>query len=110
MGETKTENIIEDGEELIVKTTFTYKAFHKMDAEWKLVLHRRKGPAVTYNHGLTEWYLNGNLHREDGPALVYNSGYHHYFLNGIRFPKTDYYKIIAKKRIGKLWDGQTKGV
>ncbi len=107
----KIENIIEDGEELVVKIYSTNKAFYKMDAEGNLITHRRKGPAAIRNNGsLKEWYLNGHWHREDGPAIIYSSGDNYYFLNGIQFSKIDYYKIIAKKRIEKLWDGQTKGV
>ena len=100
----ETENIIEDGEELVVMIYSTYKAFYKMNTEGEFVLHRRNEPAVIYNHGPKEWHLNGCLHREDGPAMFYSSGHYLYYLNGIQFSKIDYYKIIAKKRIGKLWD------
>lgn len=36
------------------------------------VLHRVDGPAIEWNNGAIEWWLNGNRHREDGPALVYS--------------------------------------
>jgi hypothetical protein len=32
-------------------------------------LHREDGPAVEYEDGTREWWLNGKLHREDGPAV-----------------------------------------
>lgn len=34
------------------------------------VLHRENGPAVEYEDGSEEWYLEGKLHRVDGPAII----------------------------------------
>ena len=34
-------------------------------------LHREDGPAVEYNNGKKEWWINGKLHRTDGPAREY---------------------------------------
>ena len=34
-------------------------------------LHREDGPAVEYNNGTKEWWINGLPHRIDGPALDY---------------------------------------
>ena len=45
------------------------------------VLHREDGPAVEYEDGYKEWWLNGKLHREDGPAAKYADGSKAWFLN-----------------------------
>jgi len=45
-------------------------------------LHREDGPAVEYNDGTKEWWLNGQLHREDGPAIEYYDGIKEWWLNG----------------------------
>ena len=34
-------------------------------------LHREDGPAITWEDGTQEWYINGELHRTDGPARVW---------------------------------------
>src|ERR1022692_3853914 len=37
-------------------------------------LHRVDGPAVEYQDGSEEWFLNGKHHREGGPAISYMDG------------------------------------
>jgi len=33
-------------------------------------IHKRGSPAVYWDNGGTEWFLDGLLHREDGPAII----------------------------------------
>ena len=48
-------------------------------------LHRDDGlPAVEWDDGGKDWWVNGKLHREDGPAVVYANGYKAWFKNGER--------------------------
>ena len=47
-------------------------------------LHREDGPAVEWNNGSKEWWLNDKLHREDGPAVEYSYGHKSWYLNGKR--------------------------
>ena len=47
-------------------------------------LHRTDGPAIEYSNGSTYWYLNGRLHRTDGPACEYLDGAKYWYLNGLR--------------------------
>lgn len=46
--------------------------------------HRVGGPAIEYNSGAKEWFLNDKRHREDGPAIESPSGEKQWFLNAVR--------------------------
>ena len=45
-------------------------------------LHREDGPAVEFDNGHKEWWLNGERHRVDGPAVEYVDSEKHWYLNG----------------------------
>lgn len=45
-------------------------------------LHREDGPAVEYDNGDHEWWVNGKLHRLDGPAVEYADGGHEWWVYG----------------------------
>ena len=73
---------------------------------------REDGPAVEFDSGTKEWYINGNLHREDGPAIEGNGfvgdgfednddTYAFYYLNGEQLTKKQYKKrtIGTSRRI-----------
>ena len=45
-------------------------------------LHRTDGPAIEYDNGTKEWYINGKLHRTDGPAIEYDNGSKEWWVNG----------------------------
>ncbi len=65
------------------------------------VLHKEDGPAILWEKGDKDWYLNGELiksedvlgnvyyyknnklHREDGPAIEWKNGDKSYFQNGL---------------------------
>jgi hypothetical protein len=45
-------------------------------------LHREGGPAVETATGTKYWYMNGKLHRVNGPAIEYVNGIKAWFING----------------------------
>lgn len=47
-------------------------------------LHRLAGPAITWDSGLKEWWVNGDRHRVDGPAIEYNDGIVSWYMFGNR--------------------------
>jgi len=59
------------------RATFYYK---RLGA--KRVFHRKNGPAVKFDSGHEEWYLDGRLHRENGPAVTFQDGTKEYWQNG----------------------------
>lgn len=56
-------------------------------------LHREDGPAIEWDDGDKEWYVNGKCHRIDGPALVYADpqpdGIKEWWTNGRKLPKKE---------------------
>jgi len=46
--------------------------------------HREDGPAIEWNNGSKEWYINGQCHREDGPAVEFSNGGKAWCINGKR--------------------------
>ncbi len=46
--------------------------------------HREDGPAVEYNGGGKEWWVNGKLHRDDGPAVEWANGDKEWWVGGKR--------------------------
>lgn len=71
--------IIENGIELNVKAFNYVKDFYCKDK-----LHR-----IEYNSGRKIWLKDGKLHRIDGPALIYEDGIEEYWLNGIWYPNVN---------------------
>lgn len=45
--------------------------------------HRQDGPAIEWNNGLKEWYIDGKVHRTDGPAKEYSDGTKEWWNNGL---------------------------
>ena len=37
-----------------------------------------------------KWYLKGKLHREDGPAVEYNDGYKEWFIDGEQLTEEEF--------------------
>jgi hypothetical protein len=48
-------------------------------------LHRENDqPAIVWENGTKQWYVNGQLHREnDKPAVIYADGTQYWWVNGI---------------------------
>ena len=71
------------------------------DKEWRLPggdLHREDGPAVEWNNGRKEWWINGKRHRVGGPAYIMDR-YKVWYIDGVKCEKKDYNK---KLRLYKL--------
>lgn len=58
---------------------FEVSLFSKIPLEG---LHRTDGPAVEYENGGREWWVNGELHRIGGPASEWADGSREWRVNG----------------------------
>ena len=47
-------------------------------------LHNEHGPAILYENGHTEFWVNGDKHHDHGPAVILIDGTHKWYLNGKR--------------------------
>lgn len=45
-------------------------------------LHRDDGPAIEWENGDKEWWLNGHKHRLDGPAVEWANGQVEWWVHG----------------------------
>lgn len=75
--------------------------FNNGRKEWYInnLCHREDGPAITQENGSKAWYKNGKRHREDGPAVVwkyFNPYYEEvsYYLYGRRYEEEKYWAMI----------------
>lgn len=59
--------------------------------------HRIGGPAIEWNNGDKEWYINDTLYRENGPAIEDRDGDRFWYLNGKEYTEEEY-----KKKIGEI--------
>lgn len=67
------------------------------------LLHREDGPAVIWNDGEKEWYINGERHREDGPAIIYANGIKEWYLDGRRYlTEEEHNQEMYKRNLNKL--------
>jgi hypothetical protein len=64
-------------------------------------IHRIEGPAIEYNNGDTEWFLNGMRHRLDGPAIDYVNGFMEWYLYGKRYnTKEEFIDALSPQELG----------
>jgi hypothetical protein len=47
------------------------------------IRHRLDGPAIVWNSGDEDWFMNDKLHREDGPAIMYDDGSEAWYKEGL---------------------------
>jgi hypothetical protein len=47
-----------------------------------VLLHREDGPAVIWDNGTKEWWIDGRRHREDGPAIEWSNNTKEWYQNG----------------------------
>jgi len=52
--------------------------------------------------GTKEWHLNGVLHREDGPAIEWNDGEKEWWLNNKRFSEKEYLEAVKEYKTTKI--------
>jgi hypothetical protein len=48
-------------------------------------LHRKDGPAIVWENGSQEWFINGVRHRTNGPAYTYTDRYQGWCIKGRRY-------------------------
>lgn len=72
------------------------------DKEWWLngARHRENGHAFERD-GVKEWWVNGKLHREDGSAVEYSNGNKEWWLNGKEYTEEEFNKRV-KSFNGKI--------
>jgi hypothetical protein len=67
-------------------------------------LHRTDGPAVEYDNGTKEWWINGERHRENGPAIEYSDGFKLFFLDNYMYSEQEWEQEIAKIKLKRILD------
>jgi hypothetical protein len=65
-------------------------------------LHRTDGPAIKYDNGDREWWVNGKRHRTDGPAVVRADYYQEYWQNN-KLHRTDGPAVIHAEGYQEWW-------
>jgi hypothetical protein len=73
------------------------------------LLHRTDGPAIEWNDGTKEWYINGQRHRTDRPAIEWSIGTRSWWING-KFHRVDGHKswfINGMKYTEQEWQEKT---
>jgi hypothetical protein len=67
-------------------------------------LHRTDGPAIEWNDGSKEWYINGKRHREDGPAIEFDGDHKSWYLNGKKYSEQDWLHEITNIKLKRILD------
>ena len=74
--------------------------------ETKKDLHREDGPALTWDDGDMEWYLNGERHRTDGPAVDWSIS-REWWVDGLRHredgPAVVDVNVITNEEVPRQW-------
>ena len=66
------------------------------------VPHREDGPAIIFNNGKKEWWINGKRHREDGPAIEFPTGDEMWALEGRYYSKEGWFNALSKENQIKM--------
>lgn len=61
---------------------------------WYNNFHSADGPAIEYDDGHKEWWINNKLHRTDGPAVEYANGNKEWWVSGIKYSEEEYNIVI----------------
>lgn len=56
---------------------------------YKLLETEDKSKVTVYSDGTKRWHLKDKLHRDDGPAIEYQDGTNEWWLNGIQVREID---------------------
>ena len=62
--------------------------------------HRSGGPAIEYDDGGREHWINGVLHHESEPAVQWADGTRQWWINGIRLSEAEHAAVIANVAAG----------
>lgn len=52
---------------------------------------RKVGPSLVFSDGEVHYYLFDKLHRTNGPAVIYDTGDKEYWINGERLDQFEYF-------------------
>ena len=64
-----------------------------------LIHHREDGPAIEWDDGDKEWWINDERHREDGPAIEMQNGCKKWwFLNDIEYSEEEFNKKMNRAK------------
>lgn len=63
--------------------------------------HNSNGPAVIYDSGTVEYWIEGKRHRDDGPAIV-SSTHNHWYIDG-KCHRVDGPAVERKDGTGGAW-------
>lgn len=66
--------------------------------------HRIGAPALiqkrhSYHMAYEEWWFEGNKHREDGPAVTFEDGRKEWWLDGREIPEQDFQQELTKRKL-----------
>lgn len=99
-----------------IQGIFKSKRFHP---GW--ILHREDGPAIEYEDGTNEWYINNQRHRIDGPAItcsksnisgkhkivLSNFSFYDYYICDVPYTEIEFWQlqstILSEKYIDEQW-------
>jgi hypothetical protein len=62
-------------------------------------LHRENGPAVEWNDGEKEWFVDGLRHRTDGPAREWANGFKEWYINNTPLNESQFYDLIKGRTV-----------
>ena len=57
-------------------------------------IHNYTGPAIIWENGDCEWYVNGRQHRLMGPAVECANGNKFFYIEGKAYSEDAYWKIM----------------
>lgn len=66
-----------------IKNYFNQATIYFKDKQCK-IKHRTDGPAIEWDYGHKEWWVNGKRHRKNGPAVEGVNGHKEWWVNGLR--------------------------
>ncbi len=87
---------------MIEVETERYKHYILYFIKGTKIYHREDGPAIEFDYGHKEWFVNGKIHREDGPAVIYKDGSFAWYLSSKRFStKEDWFEALNEEQKAK---------
>ncbi len=84
-----------------IKTELKDRTIYKNEQE---LIHRTDGPAVEWDDGSKQWWINGSKHREDGPAIEWGDGDKWWYINDIRYSEDEWEQEITKIKLKRILD------
>ena len=56
--------------------------------------HRSDGPAIEWENGGKEWWVNNKIHRLDGPAIIWANGEKDWYYNDKLCLKSEHNRLV----------------